>query len=69
MFVYSEEHTMFRKALLKMLEKEAYPHYKQWEKDLQNGGENISIANLPKGSYFIRINGDKENATIKFIKM
>lgn len=39
------------------------------EKDLQNGGENISIANLPKGSYFIRINGDKENATIKFIKM
>ncbi len=39
------------------------------EKDLRNGGENISIANLPKGSYFIRINGDKENATIKFIKM
>lgn len=39
------------------------------EEDLQNGGENIGIANLPKGSYFIRINGDKENATIKFIKM
>jgi acyl-CoA dehydrogenase len=33
MFVYSEEHTMFRKALLKMLEKEAYPHYEQWEKE------------------------------------
>ena len=33
MFVYSEEHKMFRKALLKMLEKEAYPHFKQWEKE------------------------------------
>ncbi|WP_017727626.1 acyl-CoA dehydrogenase family protein [Halalkalibacterium ligniniphilum] len=27
------EHQMFRKALRNFLEKEAYPHYAQWEKD------------------------------------
>ncbi|MDR7074040.1 acyl-CoA dehydrogenase family protein [Fictibacillus barbaricus] len=29
----NEEHEMFRKALRKFLEKEAYPFYEQWEKD------------------------------------
>ena len=31
--MYTEEHQMFRKALRKMLEKEAYPYFEQWEKD------------------------------------
>lgn len=30
---YTEEHEMFRKALRKMLDKEAYPYFKQCEKD------------------------------------
>lgn len=30
---YTEEHEMFRKALRKMLDKEAYPYFEQWEKD------------------------------------
>lgn len=29
--IFSEEHQMFRTALRKMLEKEAYPHFKEWE--------------------------------------
>lgn len=33
MGIYTEEHEMFRKALRKMLDKEAYPHFEQWEKD------------------------------------
>lgn len=33
MEIYTEEHHMFRKALRKMLDKEAYPHFEQWEKD------------------------------------
>ncbi len=33
MEIYTEEHYMFRKALRKMLEKEAYPYFEQWEKD------------------------------------
>lgn len=28
-----EEHHIFRDAFRKFLEKEAYPHYNQWEKD------------------------------------
>jgi acyl-CoA dehydrogenase len=31
MFTYNEEHEMFRKSLQKMLEKEAYPFYNDWE--------------------------------------
>ncbi|MDQ0216754.1 acyl-CoA dehydrogenase [Oikeobacillus pervagus] len=30
--IMTDDHTMFRKALRKMLEKEAYPYYEQWEK-------------------------------------
>lgn len=30
---YTEEHDMFRKALRKMLDKEAYPYFEQWEKE------------------------------------
>lgn len=30
---YTEEHEMFRKSLRKMLDKEAYPYFEQWEKD------------------------------------
>lgn len=33
MGIYTEEHEMFRKALRKMLVKEAYPYFEQWEKD------------------------------------
>jgi len=33
MNIYTEEHEMFRKALRKMLDKEAYPYFEQWEKD------------------------------------
>lgn len=33
MFQFTEEHEMFRKALKKMLEKEAYPYYDEWEKN------------------------------------
>ena len=33
MSIYTEEHEMFRKALRKMLDKEAYPYFEQWEKD------------------------------------
>ncbi|WP_445783303.1 acyl-CoA dehydrogenase family protein [Solibacillus sp. FSL W7-1436] len=33
MDIYTEEHEMFRKALRKMLDKEAYPYFEQWEKD------------------------------------
>ena len=33
MFRFTEEHEMFRKALRKMLEKEAYPYYDEWEKN------------------------------------
>ena len=33
MSVYTEEHQMFRKSLRKMLEKEAYPFYGEWEKE------------------------------------
>ncbi len=33
MGIYTEEHEMFRKALRKMLDKEAYPYFEQWEKD------------------------------------
>lgn len=29
--IYTEEHEMFRKALRKMLDKEAYPHFERWE--------------------------------------
>lgn len=29
----TDEHEMFRKALRKMLDKEAYPYYEQWEKE------------------------------------
>lgn len=29
----TEEHDLFRKALRKMLDKEAYPHFNQWESD------------------------------------
>ncbi len=32
MFQFSKEHDMFRKALRKMLDKEAYPYYDEWEK-------------------------------------
>lgn len=31
--IYTEEHQMFRKALRKMLDKEAYPYFEQWEKE------------------------------------
>ena len=31
MEIYTEEHEMFRKALRKMLDKEAYPYFEQWE--------------------------------------
>ena len=31
--IYTEEHHMFRKALRKMLDKEAYPFFEQWEED------------------------------------
>lgn len=31
--MYTEEHSMFRKALRKMLDKEAYPYFDQWERD------------------------------------
>lgn len=31
--IYTEEHKMFRKALRKMLDKEAYPYFKQWEQE------------------------------------
>ncbi|MER1957656.1 MAG: acyl-CoA dehydrogenase family protein [Solibacillus sp.] len=31
MEIYTEEHEMFRKALRKMLDKEAYPHFERWE--------------------------------------
>ena len=30
--IFSDEHVMFRKSLRKMLEKEAYPFYDEWEK-------------------------------------
>ncbi|MEK5186475.1 acyl-CoA dehydrogenase family protein [Solibacillus sp. FSL W7-1324] len=33
MNIYTEEHEMFRKALRKMLDKEAYPYFEQWEKE------------------------------------
>ncbi|MEK4081788.1 acyl-CoA dehydrogenase family protein [Solibacillus sp. FSL K6-1126] len=33
MGIYTEEHEMFRKALRKMLDKEAYPYFEQWEKE------------------------------------
>ncbi|AWE08769.1 acyl-CoA dehydrogenase [Lysinibacillus sp. 2017] len=33
MEMYTEEHSMFRKALRKMLDKEAYPYFDQWERD------------------------------------
>ena len=33
MFQYTKEHEMFRKALRKMLDKEAYPYYDEWEKN------------------------------------
>ncbi|MFL0582980.1 acyl-CoA dehydrogenase family protein [Solibacillus silvestris] len=33
MGIYTGEHEMFRKALRKMLDKEAYPYFEQWEKD------------------------------------
>ncbi|MBD8037902.1 acyl-CoA dehydrogenase family protein [Solibacillus sp. A46] len=33
MSTFTEEHEMFRKALRKMLDKEAYPYFEQWEKD------------------------------------
>lgn len=33
MSVFTEEHEMFRKALRKMLEKEAYPFYARWEEE------------------------------------
>lgn len=33
MDIYTEEHEMFRKALRKMLDKEAYPYFEQWEKN------------------------------------
>ncbi|MBD8034237.1 acyl-CoA dehydrogenase family protein [Solibacillus merdavium] len=33
MGISTEEHEMFRKALRKMLDKEAYPYFEQWEKD------------------------------------
>ena len=33
MFQFTEEHEMFRKSLRKMLEKEAYPYYDEWEKN------------------------------------
>lgn len=33
MDIYTEEHAMFRKSLRKMLDKEAYPYFEQWEKD------------------------------------
>lgn len=33
MSVFAEEHEMFRKALRKMLEKEAYPFYARWEEE------------------------------------
>ena len=39
------------------------------EKQLQNGSESISIADLPKGSYFIKIHSHQGTATAKFIKM
>ena len=29
----TDEHEMFRDALRKMLEKEAYPYFEQWEAD------------------------------------
>lgn len=32
MGIFTEEHEMFRKALRKMLDKEAYPYFEQWEK-------------------------------------
>ncbi|MER2000233.1 MAG: acyl-CoA dehydrogenase family protein, partial [Lysinibacillus sp.] len=31
----TDEHEMFRKALRKMLDKEAYPYFEQWEKERQ----------------------------------
>lgn len=31
--LFSEEHEMFRKSLRKMLDKEAYPYFEQWEKE------------------------------------
>ena len=30
--IFTEEHEMFRKSLRKMLDKEAYPYFEQWEK-------------------------------------
>ena len=39
------------------------------ENDIQNGNETISIADLPKGSYFIKVSGNHGTATVKFIKM
>ena len=33
MFQFTKEHDMFRKSLRKMLDKEAYPFYEQWEKE------------------------------------
>ena len=33
MFQFTKEHDMFRKALRKMLDKEAYPYYDEWEKN------------------------------------
>ncbi|MEK4387424.1 acyl-CoA dehydrogenase family protein [Solibacillus sp. FSL W7-1464] len=33
MGIYTEEHEMFRKSLRRMLDKEAYPYFEQWEKD------------------------------------
>lgn len=33
MDIYTEEHEMFRKALRKMLDKEAYPYFERWEKE------------------------------------
>lgn len=31
--IFSEEHKMFRKSLRKMLEKDAYPYFEQWEQE------------------------------------
>lgn len=31
--IFSEEHRMFRKSLRKMLEKDAYPYFEQWEQE------------------------------------
>ena len=33
MGIYTDEHQMFRKTLRKMLDKEAYPFFEQWEKE------------------------------------